>query len=321
MVFILTVQSSHADVTPVSGVLHYIGLSTDTKPTATDQGIGIPAGSTFYETNTTATYTFNSSSWDIGSINSSQTDVSIQDQNTPPIDTFFLDALSNFTLSADTGVSGAEVVSLVNSFTATAGHGITPGAQILLLDIGGTERSFYAEVLTVVTNTITLDRFIDHDFPATLTLGRIVTNNMAVDGSVTPRIFSLRAGETPIDFTRFIIHITGTTAMDEGTFGDESALAKGMVFRIVNGFQKTIWNIKTNGDFSVRCYDTDYPEKAPAGTTAFKSRCTFAGQDKHGVVLRISTDDVIQFIVQDDQTGNTAIRVFAEGHLTEGEEN
>jgi hypothetical protein len=240
-------------------------------------------------------------------------DVNLQDQVTPPIDTYFLQSLSNFNLAVDTVASGIEVGDLVYTFTATAGHGIAPADEILLLDVAG-DRSFYAEVLGVVGNVITVDRPIDHIFPSANALGRIVNSNMNVDGSGTPVIFSLRAGSTPIDFVRFLLTMTDDANMDDSTFGSRVRLTRGMVLRIVNGFQETIFNWKTNGEIAQWCYDTKYPDKKPAGEYGFNARTTFGGPSKHGVVLRIGTGDVIQIIVQDNLTSQTSIKWSAEGH-------
>jgi hypothetical protein len=240
-------------------------------------------------------------------------DVSAQDQTTPPIDTYFARSLDVFTIAADTGVSGITVASLIYTFTATAGHPIVIGDEIILL-CTETDKSLLCKVLDVVGDLITIDRPIDHNFEAACTLGRTITTNMAVDGSVTPVIFSARAGVQKIDFTRFIIKMISPTSMDDGRFGGGAALDRGFVFRIVNSFQKTIFNFKTNGEIANFCFDVRYADKAPAGQYGFTSRISFGGQSKHGVVLRIGQNDVIQWVVQDDLTANDTIQVVGQGH-------
>jgi hypothetical protein len=255
-------------------------------------------------------------------------DVCSQDQATPTIDALFAQSLSNFAIAVDTGIS--ELTTLVKTFTAVTGHGILIGDEILLLDVVG-DREYYAEVLGVAGDVITVDRPIDHIFPATQTpgdptfpastsFGRIVNTNMAVDGSVTEQIFSVRSGQVKSDITRYILRMLGTTAMDDGKFGDQPPLTRGIVFRILNSFQKTIFNFKTNGEISQFCFDLRYADKAPAGNTGLSSRTTFAGQDKHGVVLRIGpTTDAIQLVVQDDLTTLIELKIAAQGHKTVGE--
>ena len=238
--------------------------------------------------------------------------VNIQDQHSLPLDSLFAQSISNFTLEEDTVASG--ISSLVYDFTAATGHGIAISNEILLLDVTA-NRSLQAVVLNVVGDVITLDRPIDLLFPAVSTLGRIITTEMAVDGSSVSQIFSLRAGSPPTDATRFMLTMLGgVTSMDDGKFGNIDALTRGLVFRIYNSFQKTMLNFKTNKDIKQFSYDVRYSDNAPAGSTGLSSRISYGGQDKHGITLRIGTDEVIQWIVQDDLTGLTSVKISAQGH-------
>jgi hypothetical protein len=173
-------------------------------------------------------------------------------------------------------------------------------------------------VINVATDTITVDRPLDFAFTSASTLGRIVTTEMAVSGSLaSPQIFSIRAGATERDHTRLIVSMLDDTTMDDGRFGGGTALANGLVFRIVNSFQKTIFNWKSNGEMANFCYDVSYSDKAPAGQYGLRARISFGGQDKHGVVLRLGTNDVLQFVVQDDLTGLVSLKAVVQGHITE----
>jgi hypothetical protein len=237
----------------------------------------------------------------------------IVNRTTPTVDALFAKSISNFTLAADTSASG--LTTLVYDFTASPLHGIAIDDEIILLD-PSSDRSLQAVVVDVVGDVITVDRPIDHAFPAASTLGRIVTTNMAVDGSVAPQIFTIRAGIIPRDIVRFILTILSTAnpSMDDGRFGNLAALTNGLVLRIMDGYQETIFNFKTNLEIKQFCFDFSYSDAAPAGQAGAVARMTFAGQDKHGVALRISGNDAIQWIVQDDLTGLDALRVSAQGH-------
>ncbi len=237
------------------------------------------------------------------------------DQTSTPLDALFAQSISEFTISIATTASGVEAGTFVYTFEATVGHGINVADEILLLDTIA-DKSFFAEVLAVSTNTITVDRPIDHAFPLT-TLGRIVTTEMAVNGSITPQVFSLRAGATAVDAVRFLITMIDDTSMDDAKFGGIGALTRGLVLRIVNTFQKTIFCLKSNQEIKQFCYDVAYSDKAPAGSFGLVARMTFGGQSKHGVVLRISDDDVIQWVVQDDLTALTSLKISVQGHDTE----
>ena len=243
-------------------------------------------------------------------------DVSIQDQNTPPLASYFVKSVSNFTLSSDSGISTVDT--LVYTFEATAGHDILVTNEIILLDTVR-NKSFQAVVTNVATNTITVDRPIDHAYPSAITLGRVITSQMAVDGSSTPQIFSIRAGTTPVDVSKFIITMLDSSDMDDGKFGGITALTNGLVLRIVNSYQRTIFSFKTNGEIKQFAEMLEYSSKAPAGQFGLSSQITLNGRDKYGIVLRISNDDVIQWVVQDDLTGLDSLKISAIGQDTEGE--
>lgn len=239
--------------------------------------------------------------------------VNIQDQTSPPVDTYFLRQLGSFSLAADTVASGATTLNY--TFTATTGHGLVAGNEIQLLDLT-TQTRMFAMVTNVATDTITLDRPIDHVFPAAATIAQIVSSDMAVDGSVTPVIFTVRAGTNPVDITRLIFHIDDNGSMDDGKFGSLAPLTNGLVFRFYDTKRLTIFNWKTNGEVKHFSYDGQYTDSTlgPSGQESFSSRISFGGQSKHGVVLRISDDDVLQFIVQDDLSSLGSVQVVAQGH-------
>lgn len=239
-----------------------------------------------------------------------------QDQTTEPLDPLFIQSISNFTISVDTGQSGQLEPLFIYDFEATAGHGIIATNEILLLDVVA-DQSFYATVLAVNVNTITLDRMIDHDFVAVSTLGRVVNSNMAVDGSVTPQVFTVRAGSIPADYTRLIVTMLCDSGPDNSKFGNLPALTRGFVFRICNGFQKTVFNFKTNLDIEQFCYDTKITPKSGGGEATFGARITFAGPDKHGVALRVQDLSLLQCVIQDNITALLAFKIAAQGHLTQ----
>ena len=238
----------------------------------------------------------------------------VQDQITEPVDALFSRSLSNFTIAVDTVISTETTLNY--DFTATAGHGITvtsPLTELLLLDVVG-DRALQARAVNVVGDVITLDRPIDHVYPAATALGRITSSEMAVDGSVTPVIFTFRTGVTAVDVTRILLTGLDSTSMDMSTFGGQAALTRGLVFRIVNGFQKTTFNFKTNREIAQFCFDLNLEAKAPSGQHGLIARITFGGPSKHGVVIRLSGTSVIQWIVQDNLTLQDTLQSSVQGH-------
>jgi hypothetical protein len=241
--------------------------------------------------------------------------VNVSDQNTPPIDAYMLRSLSNFNIVVDTVASGHDAPSLVYQFTASPAHGIAPLDELLLLDVAA-DRSFFCEAVSVLGDVITIDRPIDWAFPVLSTLGRIVSSKMNVDGSVTPKIFSIRAGTIPTDNVRFILTGLNNVDLDNSKFIGLPKLTRGLVLRIINTFQKTIFCFKTDGEIAQFSYDAKKADRAPAGLYGLSARFTFGGQDKHGVVLRIQDTDVIQWVVQDDLTGLNSLQISVQGHET-----
>lgn len=243
-----------------------------------------------------------------------------RDPDTEIVDLYMTEEIESISLTAALSVDDA--IACVDS-------PVTPpvvGNMLEIKDIGGT--AFYQGGILGVTPTggdeYDLDLDTPLDFPfgmgASIMLG---TREMNVDGSVTPRTFlvspeGLEAG-TQWDVTRIIFHIQGALAMDDGKFGDQSALAKGVIVRAGDGFSKNIMNAKTNGEFTERSFDREYSAFPPVSKTSVIIRRTFGGNEKNGVVLRISADtgDGVKCIVQDDLTAVDLFRITVQGHVTD----
>lgn len=239
--------------------------------------------------------------------------VNVQDQITPPVSSPFVDDTGSFSISADTGESG--VTSIVDTFEATAGHSISVGNEVLLLDTAS-NRDLYAVVLAVSTNTITIDRPIDHDFKSASTLGRTVTSEIKTDGSTTRKFFTIRSGEVPADIINICMNIECAAQPDDSKFGDQTALTRGLVLRINDSYHKTIYNFKKNGDFKKAGANVEYAQKAGGGTWSVNVCIDL--KRMLGVALRVQDTDYIQIVNQDAQ-GVTSIGATANGHLTKGE--
>lgn len=148
--------------------------------------------------------------------------------------------------------------------------------------------------------------------------------DMNVDGSTTPIEFvlgpeGLAAGEQ-WDLTRMIVVMTHSAAGDDSRFGGLSALTNGTYFRLENGTNYNLFNAKENGDFAIEGYDIVYPTRAAAGSSyGTRARITFNGQDKRGVVLRLSVDtnDQVLACVRDDLSGLVSFRVKFQGQVTD----
>jgi len=216
------------------------------------------------------------------------------------------------TLTADTVID-----SKIISVASVAGTAV--GETILLRSVTDNRFSFF-KILAINTLDITVDSPIDFAFTVANTAVNYAITNMNVNGSVTPQIFSLRAGSSPqiplvVDITRIIIAGTCSSAVSLGLFGNLSALLNGCVFRHTDGQTRNIFNVKTNLEMSNICFDFDIYSATGQGLDGFVCRITFAGQNKMGVALRVMADEDLEFIVQDNLTTITSLEVIAEGHV------
>jgi hypothetical protein len=242
-------------------------------------------------------------------------DVNIQDQTSPILITE-LNRITN-TTALTNAVAIDDKTVVIDTTT-----GFVDGTHITIADDVSNRYSIYHQVGAVAGKTISLDRPIDYAFPAgtQITAG---THEMAVNGSVTPVIFSVRSGDTPtglnvyVDITRIIFKCITATAVDLTTFGDLARLTNGLVLRRVDGTYSNIFNCKDNGELAGIMYDFSVAQATNPvqGVDGFTGRLTFGGQNKIGVVVRIGPGEDLQAIVQDDLSGLTSFSIVAEGHV------
>ncbi len=247
--------------------------------------------------------------------------VNIQDQHTTPFDLYFTQALGIPTTLS----SGASIGDTTVSLTALPA-GTAIGDLIgIFSGVSGEERFYFGEILDIDTLDIDLDTPLDFAFQS----GDPVIaqdREMNVTGTIaTPEIFSVTAGTTEsglvLDITRIMFQMTLTTAGDDGKFGNIAGVSvvNGLVLRRVDGDTRNIFNIKSNGELAGLCYDLTYTNRSGGGGDfGLRARYTFAGQDKHGVTIRLNPGDSLQAIVQDDLTTGASItqfRMIAAGHV------
>jgi hypothetical protein len=261
--------------------------------------------------------------------------VNIQDQHTEIIDLYLTQLLDTCSLDIAVAIGGTTARITTTGATPVTGNilSLKEGTAFYQAEILTARRVFMLTSPPVAGNPVadnqydltydlTLDTPLDFDF-TTGAICNLGNQNAQVDGSATPKIFSV----SPVglvagiawDITRIIILITDNVVMDDAKFGGITALPKGIVLRKKDILYKNIFNAKTNGELALRCYDTAYSDKAPAGFYGFRARRTFAGQEKNGVTIRLNADDndELQLIIQDDLTGLTKVNIIAQGHVIE----
>lgn len=238
-------------------------------------------------------------------------DVNIQDQHTRALDLYFVRADG-----APTTLASPAVVDQYELTLASAA-GFVDAAYVGVVDGSG---GFYfaTQLGAPAANVITLDSLIDQAY----VVGSVVLNltrDMNVDGSVSPQTFQIGPIGTTIeiDIVRIMGVMFGSTAMDDGEFGDLPALTRGCVLRVTNGVKTNNWNVKSNGELALIGFDFMYPDTPPAGQNSARFRITYGGQTKHGVTVRLMASETLEFIIQDDLTGMQGFNMMAQGHVVE----
>lgn len=244
--------------------------------------------------------------------------VMLQDQDTTAFDLYLTQEIDGpFTLNSPTVQDSRDVEVVTPHSFAAVGDGmfIFDGQNVMQVCVT-------AITLGVGFDTIEVDTPIDKAFQIADTEIYEETREMDVDGSATRQIFRVPApvmGTTPVifDIVRIMFFIAASGAMDDGKFGDLATLANGVVFRQVtaSGNITSYFNFKDNGAFYQIAYDAIYTDKGPAGDNGFRSRLTYAGPHKHGVVLRINPGDRLELVIQDDLTGLSIFHATVGGHI------
>lgn len=248
-------------------------------------------------------------------------EVLLTDHTTPPVDLFFINSLGQTTLAAGTTIDD-------QTLELTDATGFVDGDFVGVFAPAEDRFYFATQIGAAVGSVITMDMPLDFAFDAGSNVIR-ATRNLAVDGSVTTQIFEVRGTGDPdsdlqIDITRIILNMIGSNtggsavSFDFSTFGNiAGGLTNGIVMRMVDGTTQNIFNAKTNGDLAGICYDVTIESGRAAGSDGLSMRLTFAGQDKHGVALRLRAGDALQFLIQDDLGLLDEITVVAQGHRTD----
>lgn len=236
--------------------------------------------------------------------------VNIQDQHTDTIDIKFSQLTNTTTISANASTGD-------RTLTITDTTGFVDGKQLAILSSEGV--IIVQQIGVPSGNVITIDTPLPNDVLAGTTIRSSIIN-MAVNGSVTPQSFKIGpVGPTSVDITRILGYIQSSESMTDDTFGGLAALTNGVVFRIYDsstGKFNNKWNVKYNGEIGLLCFDaTLVSSSLPVGTFGFRFRNTYAGQDKHGVTLRLEQGDYLEILIQDNLTGLDIFNIVAQGHL------
>jgi hypothetical protein len=236
--------------------------------------------------------------------------IKIQDQTTPIL-------CVPFHLVENTTTFAVDSVINTRSFTVTDPTGFTIGKFASFFSISE-NRFGNATITDVVGSVITIDSPLDFAYLTgdTVTSG---TENLAVDGSVTPVKFQVRTGDPGLSFisdiTRLVFTMETVSTPVWTDFGDIiNGLTRGVVLRRTDGITTNIFNIKSNSDLAGICYDLTI--LSGQGLDGIRARMSFAGASKMGVVLRVAPNEDLEIIIQDDLTSLGDFRIRAQGHIS-----
>lgn len=180
------------------------------------------------------------------------------------------------------------------------------------------DRSYFQAIITAVTPTnITFTPSLDKKFLSNNSFVKCGEWNMAIDGSVQEKVFSI----TPPTNANWhivssVFYILDNKVMDDGLFGSQSALANGISLGVKDGYMKNLFLIYNNIGFYLRKYDTKYSTKAPSGQYGYVGKILY--KENYGAVIMLDGKkrDSLILTVRDDLTSQNEFAVTIGGHIT-----
>jgi len=243
-------------------------------------------------------------------------DVNIQDQTTRPLFLPFAQETATITTLTSPTVIDSNVVNVDDE------TGFSTGDKVGIF--GG---SFYfATVVSTAAGVLTMNTPLDFAFPVAGSIVQKVNIELNTDGSVTPQVYGVRgAPEYDIDITRILLTMITDDPIDMKGFADEpTALPNGLVFRKRDGIYQNFFTIQKNIGFVKVAYDVQrYEGSNPQDVDALSMRLTLGGQNKLGVIIRLSgQDERLEIINQDNLSASgiydiDSLQVIAEGHIVD----
>jgi hypothetical protein len=197
--------------------------------------------------------------------------------------------------------------------TVVSSAGFSIGQEI---EIYNTSKELsFPRVVGVSGNILSLDRPLDRGYEVGDFVDGIDSDLSSYVGSIGSPI-SFRV-TPPKGFrwkiSRYIVRMSHTTAGDDSKFGNQPSLVTGVVVRkCTGGVMDTLDVWRNNGDIAGDTFDLTYSDKAGAGLFGTRARMTFT-RFGGNPVLDGDNEDFLELLVQGDLTGNTTVKVRAQG--------
>lgn len=242
--------------------------------------------------------------------------VNIQDQTTRPFDIQVNQILSTAYSITVSPTINTRIIELNTTI------GLSTDDKIAFLEENGMPQIYFGFITAISGNNITMNSPVPYNFTPSLAVVFTFDNQLNVDGSTTTQVFSLvNSFNEEVDITRIIFKCTDDVEMHDGLFCGIAQLTNGITFRKYtnDGYYIDYFNIRNNAKWGLIAYDVQYTDtgKPPSDVYGFGSRLTYAGQNKHGVTIRLEQGERIELLIQDDLTGISGASLMVEGHFVQ----
>ena len=235
-------------------------------------------------------------------------DVVIQDSTSPLIIIKATETILDTTITTNM-IIDAYSITLASVVGVLVGHQLTIFSPI-------TKRYSVFTILGIVGNIITVDNPIDFAYSSG-DFAQVGNTNLAVNGSVTPKMFSIRNTsaadiDISLDFSKIIISMQTTSLGNYNEFGNITKLTKGLVCRVINGRIENIFNIKNNREIDNLMFDFKFIATKGSAQDGLSARFKVK---ELGAVIRVKPLEDIKFIVQDDLTLLSIFEISVQGSV------
>jgi len=183
--------------------------------------------------------------------------------------------------------------------------------------IDGVPSTFYGVVISVATNTLTIDRPIDRMFTSAAIINRENFDMASTDGSGTPVVFAyINNFPQKVNVTRIMLNMITSNNTPYNGFGDIAApgLTRGIEVRKKNkdGTFTNYYNAKTNNRLDLLMFDFKFFDPThPQAVNGISGRFTF---EKLGSPVVLEEGEELQIVVQDNLTSLLSFEAVAEGN-------
>jgi len=223
---------------------------------------------------------------------------------------FAQDLQNGYTLSVDAVIGEYELT--LTSVTGFATNSLIKVEE----ELNGEPTTFFAHVLSIATNTLTLDRPIDRTFTTASLINR-ENHLLNVNGSGTPIEFVYKNsfGKT-VNVARMLFNMVTDNNTPFNGFGDIAApgITNGIELRKKNtdGTYTNFFNAKTNNRLQLLMFDIDFFNSThPQAVNGLSGRLTF---EKFGSPVVLEEGEELQILVQDNLLTLLSFEAVVEGN-------